>query len=417
MARKKEEGRKAAKKGAETLNSSSPPPSTSATAASATAAAAAETGEGELYLASNDEHYTRFKAQLSPLGLALKEIPGDGNCLFRALGDQLEGTSAHHFKHRMNTVRYIIEHRPDFEPFITSEAGSFEAYCDALARPGTYAGQESLVAFARMANVNIVIHQLGLALWHIHGSGPQNGPELHLSYHNGEHYSSVRRLGDHGGTPANIRLNLKSPASSSSNASATAASSTQPSSQATLLRFSPSTKALPSQPPPPVDVDVDPSWATLDSATEGDSALEDSGGEALQTKEEEVVVDNLESLVAYVMEASSCMDGNLARDCLLQHQLNPELAIDYLINLALLTAAPPHPPTSSPPPLRGRKKTMGSTATKLAAKSPHQHLSNRERKEENRRLRVAGTGPQTATTTPANPSQASLPAAFHCLNL
>jgi len=34
----------------------------------------------------------RFKEQLSVVGFDLKEIPGDGNCLFRALGDQIEGT-------------------------------------------------------------------------------------------------------------------------------------------------------------------------------------------------------------------------------------------------------------------------------------------------------------------------------------
>lgn len=77
---------------------------------------------------------------------------------------------------------------------------------DNLSRPGTYAGQDSLVAFARLHRVNIIIHQLNSPLWQIEGGGGENARELHLSYHNGEHYSSVRRIGDFADTPAQVRL-------------------------------------------------------------------------------------------------------------------------------------------------------------------------------------------------------------------
>ena len=40
------------------------------------------------------------------------------NCLFRALADQLEGHSKNHRRHRAETVKYMIEHRSDFEPFV-----------------------------------------------------------------------------------------------------------------------------------------------------------------------------------------------------------------------------------------------------------------------------------------------------------
>lgn len=75
-----------------------------------------------------------------------------------------------------------------------------------LSRPGTYAGQDALVAFARLHNVNIIIHQLNRPLWKIQGTEENDVPELHLSYHNGEHYSSVRRFGDIANTPAGIRI-------------------------------------------------------------------------------------------------------------------------------------------------------------------------------------------------------------------
>ena len=39
--------------------------------------------------------------------------------------------------------------------------------------------------------------------------GPGGSPgesEVHISYHNGDHYNSVRRIGDTGNTPSKIRL-------------------------------------------------------------------------------------------------------------------------------------------------------------------------------------------------------------------
>ena len=43
------------------------------------------------------------------------------NCLFRALGDQLEGHSRNHYKHRQDVVNYMIDHRKDFEPFVEDD--------------------------------------------------------------------------------------------------------------------------------------------------------------------------------------------------------------------------------------------------------------------------------------------------------
>ncbi len=81
---------------------------------------------------------------------------------------------------------------------------------DNLSRLGTYAGQDALVAFARLHRVSIMIHQLNSPLWLIEGGDGGCDGELHLSYHNGEHYSSVRRVGDCTDEPAQIRLNFVS---------------------------------------------------------------------------------------------------------------------------------------------------------------------------------------------------------------
>lgn len=50
------------------------------------------------------------------------------NCLFRALGDQLEGHSRSHLELRQETVQYMMSHRQDFEPFVEDDI-PFTEHC------------------------------------------------------------------------------------------------------------------------------------------------------------------------------------------------------------------------------------------------------------------------------------------------
>ncbi|MEQ2182664.1 hypothetical protein GOODEAATRI_024599 [Goodea atripinnis] len=109
----------------------------------------------------NDEgaEFVSFSNQLQALGLKLREVPGDGNCLFRALGDQLEGHSRGHLRLRQETVQYMMSHRQDFEPFIN-------------------------------------------------GAEKQVCRELHIAYRYGDHYDSVRRIGDNSESPAQLCIEV-----------------------------------------------------------------------------------------------------------------------------------------------------------------------------------------------------------------
>ena len=79
-----------------------------------------------------------------------------------------------------------------------------------LSKLSTYGGNDSIVAFARNHGVNVVIHQLNEPRWVIQGSECNKHAqvrELHISYHNGEHFSSVRYVGDDGTEPAWMKHN------------------------------------------------------------------------------------------------------------------------------------------------------------------------------------------------------------------
>ncbi|XP_031142309.1 OTU domain-containing protein 3 isoform X3 [Sander lucioperca] len=127
------------------------------------------------------------------------------NCLFRALGDQLEGHSRGHLRLRQETVQYMMSHRQDFEPFVEDDI-PFAQHLSNLSQPGTFAGNDAIVAFARSQQVKVVIHQLNTPLWEINGAEKQVCRELHIAYRYGDHYDSVRRTGDNSENPAQLRI-------------------------------------------------------------------------------------------------------------------------------------------------------------------------------------------------------------------
>ena len=77
-----------------------------------------------------------------------------------------------------------------------------------LSKDGVYAGNHAIVAFARQRGLDVVIHQLSSPCWEVRGVGPAVGAELvpralHIAYLHGEHYCSVRPVGERGqGTPS-----------------------------------------------------------------------------------------------------------------------------------------------------------------------------------------------------------------------
>lgn len=61
--------------------------------------------------------------QLQSLGLYAASTLGDGNCLFRALSDQLHGTPSHHLQLRAEICDWIETYKQRYEPFCEDERG------------------------------------------------------------------------------------------------------------------------------------------------------------------------------------------------------------------------------------------------------------------------------------------------------
>ena len=122
-----------------------------------------------------------FNMELRRQGLQMKIIPGDGNCQFRALADQMDGHEKNHERFRAEVVDFMRQNRQDFEPFIENNE-TFDDYTARILRGGHqgWGGEQELMAFARLYNVNIVLHQLNHP---ISSYGSQDARQLHISFH------------------------------------------------------------------------------------------------------------------------------------------------------------------------------------------------------------------------------------------
>ncbi|KAJ0392292.1 hypothetical protein ATCC90586_009246 [Pythium insidiosum] len=165
------------------------------TASAAAAATAPNKGKrGLKFNAADADSVKVMRKRLAAIGCKLHEVDADGNCLFRALGDQLYGDQQQHAEIRKRVVDYIESKRDDFEPFMEDEE-KFENYCRRMREDGTWGGNQEIYAAARLFTVYIVIHQEDTRVV-IECDTHKPSRVLHLAYHGSDHYDSVRSLRD-----------------------------------------------------------------------------------------------------------------------------------------------------------------------------------------------------------------------------
>lgn len=145
---------------------------------------------------------TRFKRNLKKSGLQVIQIGGDGNCLFRSIADQLDGDQTKHVYYRKTAVDYIKRNPDQFKPFLNDsdyeeDEDPIEVYCKQMAKDSKWGGQHEINALAQKCKFNVFMHQVGSpSLMHVFHNPIEDYPIVHLSYHRGCHYNSVRRIDD-----------------------------------------------------------------------------------------------------------------------------------------------------------------------------------------------------------------------------
>ncbi|XWS29806.1 hypothetical protein CRYUN_Cryun24cG0061900 [Craigia yunnanensis] len=88
-----------------------------------------------------------------------------------------------------------------FEPFIEDDV-PFDEYCQSMEKDGTWAGHMELQAASLVTRRNICIHRNKSPRWYIKNFDDRGARMVHLSYHDEEHYNSVRLKEDPSNGPA-----------------------------------------------------------------------------------------------------------------------------------------------------------------------------------------------------------------------
>ncbi|KAI9107614.1 hypothetical protein K1719_021277 [Acacia pycnantha] len=128
-------------------------------------------------------------------GYEVKRMMQDGNCLFRAVADQVYGDSELYDLVRQMCIDYMERERDHFSQFITE---GFTSYCKRKRRDKVYGNNVEIQSMCEMYNRPIHIYSYTIEPINIfHGSYDTDTPPIRLSYHHGNHYNSLidpRRL-------------------------------------------------------------------------------------------------------------------------------------------------------------------------------------------------------------------------------
>ena len=137
--------------------------------------------------------------ELACQGLYIKDITGDGNCLFRSFSDQL-GEVNTHAQIRHDVVKYLRAHKDEYQYFVEED---YDTYLDRMANDGVYGDNLEIVAFSKVFDRPVKVYQPGMAyVVQPDDQVPSTGDMIHLAYFSWEHYASIRnRDGPHDGAP------------------------------------------------------------------------------------------------------------------------------------------------------------------------------------------------------------------------
>ncbi|KAK4286327.1 hypothetical protein QN277_002896 [Acacia crassicarpa] len=128
-------------------------------------------------------------------GYKVKRMVGDGNCLFRAVADQVYGDPESYDLTRQMCMDYMESERDHFSQFITE---GFMSYCKRKRRDKVYGNNVEIHAMCEIYNRPIHIYSYSTEPINIfQGSYDTDTPPIRLSYHQGNHYNSLvdpRRL-------------------------------------------------------------------------------------------------------------------------------------------------------------------------------------------------------------------------------
>lgn len=152
---------------------------------------------------SAEESNAAFSERLGLAGLAVKEMAGDGACLFRAVADQVYGDEGMHDVVRRLTLDYMEKNRDYFSQFVTED---WREYVRRKRAPDAHGNHVEIQAIAELFARPIQVYQPSstplqgppqppqpINIFQAATADPssQANPPIRVSYHGSVHYNSV----------------------------------------------------------------------------------------------------------------------------------------------------------------------------------------------------------------------------------
>ena len=151
----------------------------------------------------NNKQEIKFRQNISNIQLLIKDTKKDGNCMFRAISDQVYGTEENFNLIRQKCMDYISLERDFFEEFIEGGKNFFDEYINLKRKNRVWGDDIELQALSELYNRPIEIYSNSikpLRTFHeskINFKRDDNNNKnyniipIRLSYHGKNHYNSI----------------------------------------------------------------------------------------------------------------------------------------------------------------------------------------------------------------------------------
>ena len=129
-------------------------------------------------------------------GFRINRMQEDGNCLFRAISDQIYGDPGMHQEVRKLCMDYLLAERSHFSQFVTQD---FDNYVERKRHDRIFGNNLEMQAIAELFNRPIEVYRDSphpMKIFH-DGYTECDSTPLRLSYHRGNHYNSVVNPKEH----------------------------------------------------------------------------------------------------------------------------------------------------------------------------------------------------------------------------
>ena len=146
----------------------------------------------EVEIGEKNEIDEKFVEELKKIGYFIREVKGDGNCLFRSVSEQLEENENNYEVYRKKCIDYMKENKDAFKPFLEDEE-PIDDYIEKIGKNGEWGGNLEIYALSMALKSNFYIYMHEQPIYVINNwKDPINN--IMLTYHNGKHYNSLRKL-------------------------------------------------------------------------------------------------------------------------------------------------------------------------------------------------------------------------------